>query len=234
MNIPRSSIRADLSPETLGVLCYVLSHDDDWEIHLTQICDHFDIGRDKCARIARELTEKGFLVKEQRREKGVISGVEWAFYDTPISPQTEKPSTANPSTVNPSTDNPSPVNPPLSKKETKSETLGVKEKKEKNNKKEKDFDWNALLADPPPGVPRAIWVRVWDHRRTQHREGWTPTRRMINGTRNQLVALEDFDLASVVSLWISKGWQGIPDPGYRQISQFKSTESSLLSEDVIP
>lgn len=93
-----------LSWEARGVLAYLLSKPDDWQlmvIDLQQNC-----GRDKVKKIITELAEFGYLkIEAHRDENGKFTNNEYKVIETPF--------TENPSTVNPSMDNPSTVNPLL-------------------------------------------------------------------------------------------------------------------------
>ncbi len=57
----------NLSCEALGVITYLLSKPDDWIVQNNEIKQRFDIGRDKLARIFRELTNAGYMQREQTR-----------------------------------------------------------------------------------------------------------------------------------------------------------------------
>ena len=51
-----SDLRSDqISPESLGVLVYLLSHRDDWQITNNQLCTVFGVGNGKMTRITKEL-----------------------------------------------------------------------------------------------------------------------------------------------------------------------------------
>ncbi len=56
-----------LSCESLGVITYLLSKPDNWIVQNHEIRQRFDIGRDKTARIFKELTSAGYMRREQIR-----------------------------------------------------------------------------------------------------------------------------------------------------------------------
>ena len=56
-----------LTWESRGVLWYILSKPDDWEVLEKDLMQH--CGRDKVKKILKELEEKGYLVREQTRTK---------------------------------------------------------------------------------------------------------------------------------------------------------------------
>lgn len=73
----------DLSWEALGMLTYLLSKPDGWQVKPSHLRAFRSAGRDKVRRIMGELEEAGYLVREKHRnEKGRW---EWIskLYDTP-------------------------------------------------------------------------------------------------------------------------------------------------------
>lgn len=94
-----------LSWEARGVMWYLLSKPDTWELQpkdLEQQC-----GRDKVKKILKELETFGYIKKSEqgRGERHKFASVTYEVYERPL---TENPSTVEPSTVAPLT-----VNPPL-------------------------------------------------------------------------------------------------------------------------
>lgn len=94
-----------LSFRATGLLCYLLSLPDDWEIHQAQIATQKTEGRDAVITAFKELRALGYLDMELLREKGMIVATIWNVYESPIfdkpNRDTEKPETAQPLTANP-------------------------------------------------------------------------------------------------------------------------------------
>lgn len=95
-----------LSFEARGVLWYLLSKPDDWELQPKDL-EQKGCGRDKVYRILKELIEAGHLVREEiRNSKGKITGYVYQVYEisilteNPQNPLPEKPYTAQPYTGN--------------------------------------------------------------------------------------------------------------------------------------
>ena len=89
----------NLSWKAKGLMTYLLSLPDTWEIHLSELQKHATDGRDSLQKAIKELVEKGYLIKEQtRNEKGVFQANKYIVIE---NPSTEKPSTDIPSTENP-------------------------------------------------------------------------------------------------------------------------------------
>lgn len=89
-----------LSFAALGMLTYILSKPDDWQITLTDLARANKSGRDAARAILDELIEAGYISKSksQRRVSGRFSNYQYTVW--------EKPSTVTPSTGQPSTENP--------------------------------------------------------------------------------------------------------------------------------
>ena len=78
----------NLSWKAKGVMTYLLSLPDDWELHISELQNHATDGRESLQKVLRELVEKGYLIKEQtRNEKGVFQSNKFIIV--------EKPSTEN-------------------------------------------------------------------------------------------------------------------------------------------
>ena len=58
----------DLSPDALGVLCYLRSKPVDWQVMQTQLASRFKCGRERIARILKELISFGYMEKTQDRD----------------------------------------------------------------------------------------------------------------------------------------------------------------------
>jgi hypothetical protein len=93
---------SSLSPDALGVLCYILHLPDDWVIHKTHLQKVFNVGRERMDRIFKDIEASGFLISmDMVRVEGKFVGKNYFFYDTPqTQPLSEKPFTAKPTTVN--------------------------------------------------------------------------------------------------------------------------------------
>jgi hypothetical protein len=67
-----------------GMLHYLLSLPDDWEVSREYCAKFWDIGRDKCARIFRKLRQCGWAqVERVHAEDGTFLGVRWIITDEP-------------------------------------------------------------------------------------------------------------------------------------------------------
>ncbi len=72
-----------LSYEALGLLTYLLSRPEDWEVHIDQLRARTKIGRDKLYRIVGELQDAGYMKHERERSRGVVTGGRWIVREAP-------------------------------------------------------------------------------------------------------------------------------------------------------
>jgi len=86
-----------LTWEARGVLAYLLSKPDDWQVMIKDLQQN--CGRDKARTILKELQDHKYLSVEQVHDaKGKFSRNQYRVFETPF---TENPSTVYPSTGNP-------------------------------------------------------------------------------------------------------------------------------------
>lgn len=78
--------RKDMSMRAKGLLVYLLSLPEDWELHKTEVQKHFTDGRDAVFRAFEELEQLGYIQgKKFRDEKGRIQ-YQYTVYEEPIKP----------------------------------------------------------------------------------------------------------------------------------------------------
>lgn len=94
-----------LSWKAKGIIAYIMSLPDDWEIHTKELVKHAADGRDSLMSGIRELKKYGYVIynKYQDEETGKFIH-EYDVYD---KPQTENPEVENPAMDNPTLENPS-------------------------------------------------------------------------------------------------------------------------------
>ena len=114
--VPNSTLNDSLSWEAKGMLAYLCSKPDNWEVSITQLTNHSrkspsPSGRDKTYRILNELQEAGYVRKLENRASGKFTGVEYIVSPTKIedlpanTPLTDLPYTDLPDTANPTQQN---------------------------------------------------------------------------------------------------------------------------------
>jgi hypothetical protein len=101
--VPNKAINDKLSWAARGMLLYLCSKPDDWEVNITDLVNQTTgaakrSGRDAVRKIMDELVECGYMRKTQTRISGKFQNVD---HEVSFLPFTENPYTANPSTVNP-------------------------------------------------------------------------------------------------------------------------------------
>ena len=145
-----------LSADQLGLLAYLLSKPNDWQVRVKQLMNRFDIGRDKTRRILSTLEQYGYIQRDVVREEGKFSETRYIVKD---SPEPEKPSP----------EKPAPVNQTLTKDRSKQNTDITKSNKRAAKQKLSDWepnstdkeyaeslglDWQEVLTD----------IRLWDEK----------------------------------------------------------------------
>ena len=94
--VPSSIFRhKKISASATGLYCWLFSHSENQEITFTFILNHFKEGRDALQSKIKELTQIGFLVREQIKIEGKFKGYNYILNDVPLTekPLTEKPLT---------------------------------------------------------------------------------------------------------------------------------------------
>lgn len=115
----------NLSYRAKGVLTYLLSRPDGWEVNIGDLVNHGIEGRDALRATLSELREAGHLLYQQEREAGRFSTGKILVYEVPLDePQTDfqeadEPQPDLPYTVEPHAENPTQVLNKLSNKELK-------------------------------------------------------------------------------------------------------------------
>jgi len=145
-----------LSADQLGLLAYLLSKPNDWQVRVKQLMNRFDIGRDKTRRILSTLEQYGYIQRDVVRYEGKFSETRYIVKD---SPEPEKPAP----------EKPEPVNQTLTKDRdiqktdiTKSNKRAAKKKlvEWEPNSTDKEYaeslglDWQEILTD----------IRLWDEK----------------------------------------------------------------------
>ena len=89
---------SELSFKAKGIMTYLLSRPDDWEIYTTEIEKHAQDKKDSVASGIKELVEKGYIERKQKRSGGKFGGYDYSVYEKPkgrIVTAEEKPQRFN-------------------------------------------------------------------------------------------------------------------------------------------
>lgn len=116
--ISNSVFSSGLSYRAMGILTYLLSKPDNWEVSVAHLVNHVKesdnpTGRDAVYSTLKELVSKGFVVRSNKRDQsGKMTGIEYVVFDEPQAdesntdaphtdlPHTDLPSTAEPTQIN--------------------------------------------------------------------------------------------------------------------------------------
>lgn len=111
---------ARLSFAARGLLAYLLSMPDNWEIRASDLVKRSPAGRDAIYSTMRELVRLGYMQrKEIRASDGRISGTETIVYERPRDIEVETVSADLPDAARPYTENPDTAEPDTVKQGTK-------------------------------------------------------------------------------------------------------------------
>lgn len=122
-----------LSWKAKGLLAYLLSKPDNWQVYESDLIKRATDGRDSVRTGLRELEKFGYLSRRQiRGENGSFRNMEYIIYERPITEELavdeksvhdKTPQTENPSTENPQTENPLLINNDLNKNDFNNDCL---------------------------------------------------------------------------------------------------------------
>lgn len=89
---------SELSFKAKGIMTYLLSRPDDWEIYTSEIEKHAQDKKDSVASGIKELIAKGYIERKEKRSSGKFGGYDYSVYEQPknrIITVEEKPQRLN-------------------------------------------------------------------------------------------------------------------------------------------
>lgn len=97
--------RKDLSARAKGILAYILTLPDNWQLYKNELYNNFTEGKYALDSAFSELEEKGYIHKEKSRNKeGLFTGWDYTVYESPPTTQFtevgENRQSENPKSVN--------------------------------------------------------------------------------------------------------------------------------------
>lgn len=190
--------RNDLSWKAKGILAYVLSLPDDWNINLNELMKHATDGKDAFRSGWKELTEKGYIERYPIKDKKTKRIIKWetkVFESVDLKasePHTEKPDVENPDMEKPDVENPKLQSTNITKDLSLQSIEGT-------NKKHSPAD-----AEPP--IPFKEIVDYLNGKADRHfRHSTDKTKRLIKARCNEGFEVEDFK--KVIDIKVSQ-WKG--------------------------
>jgi len=201
--------RADgLKPDSLGILCYLLSHAAEWTVSNRQLAKVFGISTGKVTNITNQLSAAGYIERVNGRDAEGKTTWDWLVYDTLDRKNQDR---KNQDLTNQDREN-------QDHKNCDQRTTIAK----KNNSKEK-LNWKEQLSGSlPSGVPKQSWLLWWEHKQKNNR---APSQVAITRQTKdfEIMVKAGFDISELVSYAIARGtWQRIGDPDWGAIQQFKN------------
>ena len=193
-----------IKPESLGVLVYLLSHRDDWQVTNRQIASHFNISSSRVTTITNDLVDAGYLTRIRPVQADGSVGWDWLVSDS--------------------------RDPEI--RDLKMLDLEMLDQAmcEQSNTISKEIpllrntDWKEVLcSDPPKQVSVQAWTEWWEYK-IKERNNRRPSTRMVNTHRadfDTLVAAGHRDFSSLVRNAINRGWQSIGKPDWKVVEAYK-------------
>lgn len=104
--------RNDLSLKAKGLIAYLLSLPDNWNLFKTELTSHFTDGKDSISSAWKELEDNDYIHTTEIREKGMFKGYLYSVYGVPTErkpieekPQSDKSKSDNPPLINTNSNN---------------------------------------------------------------------------------------------------------------------------------
>ena len=91
-----------LSLKAKGLLCHLLALPKDWSLYVEEVEKWHKDGKHSVYTAFRELCNRGYIERTQKRESGKFKGFDYIVYEIPYNekPNTEKPNTENQQLLN--------------------------------------------------------------------------------------------------------------------------------------
>ena len=212
--LPNDLLRdKDLTPEAIGLLCYLLSHVDNWRVTQSQLSKHFSCTPARIRNIAACLEQTGYIRRVRYVEEGKTV-FDWEVYDRKQLPVCKKADVENRQVDIPHVEN-----------EEQRITIEKEETSNKNNHWKED-----LLNSCPEGIPKQAWQLWWDHKAGNRKPSKNTVTRQTHDFKE--MAKHGYDLRELIPFSISRGWQRIGSPDWDSLDRFKniSRNDDLLAE----
>lgn len=200
-----------LKPESLGVLVYLLSHTDDWQVQGSQIARHFSISPNRVTKITQDLERAGYITRiPPTRIKGKL------IWDWLVSAEPQDRNSED-----------------LENKDLNFEDLKNEDVRSTIPKEEllvrRTIVEEELFSSPPEHVSKDAWTRWWQHKIKQNRNR-KPTQKQINlhtANFNALVAAGHRDFDALVSNAINREWKSIGNPEWGAVKAYKKQSDQI-------
>ena len=202
-----------LKPEAIGVLVYLLSHTDRFQVTVNAIAGHWRISRERARRIMRDLEAAGYARRATlRSDSGQIECWDFEVTDTPDAAKTRSGETQK-----------------KQKPEVDFRTQIKTNKKRKTNSKESNA---TLIADAITRCPNGVDAQAfqtWLENKAYR--GSITDAKLANcvATFEALRKSQCSDYRRAVNIAIEKGWHSI-EPHYTGIKQLCAVQEKPQSD----
>jgi len=205
--LPNKLLREEvIKPESLGVLCYLLSHRDDWTVTNKQISTHFKISTSRVTSITNDLRRAGYIQRIRPVLPDKTLGWDWLVSDVRDAEI-----------------------PDLENQDPKIQDLEIQElsstvHKELLKKKRNTVHEEASFPPPPLHVTESAWKLFWQYK-TKINSNRKPSEKMIKlatADFETLAAAGHRDFSALVQNCINRGWKSIGKPDWAVVAAYKS------------
>ena len=222
-----------LSFEARGLLIFLLGKPDSWEVSIQHLVNESPAGKDKVARMLKELRNVGYVTCEKyRNDNGRLAGYVYTVFESsghsetpepekpetenpvtvktspePEKPETEKPEAGKPETANPllvSTDNKQVLNQASNKPTPTARSTRTRKTQISYLREDHDFtDWTNA------GIPNDV-IDAWLLNRQNKNLPVTPlaTGSTLKSLQVSAAQHPQFTLVQILTIAINAGWGG--------------------------
>ena len=210
--LPNQLLREEtIKPESLGVLCYLLSHRDDWTVTNKQISTHFKISTSRVTAITNDLRHAGYIQRIRPVLPDKTLGWDWLVSD-------ERDAEI------PDLEIQDPKNQDPKNQDLEIQDLSSTVHKELLKKKRNTVHEEASFPSPPQHVTESAWELFWQYK-TKINNNRKPSEKMINlatADFETLAAAGHRDFSALVNNAINRGWKSIGKPDWAVVAAYKS------------
>lgn len=185
-----------LSLRAKGLMCYLLSKPDDWEVNVKHLATTCKEGRDAIYKVIDELLEEGYMTREQLKDKGRFLGYDYTVLERAVKPEPdktlpEKPDTVDSTLLNTEVLNTEVVNTPGAKSSSEKKEVTMTQRKINFLKLVIDY-----ATDNPSKHPKLMYVEFAKY--------WVESSMHKKKVILRFEAQDFFDIGRRLSTWLQK------------------------------
>lgn len=195
-----------LSAEALGVLCYLRSRPDNWNVIPDQLADRFSCGRNRMYRILKELIDGSYITRTQKQDQSTKT---WQASEYIVYDEQSKPTTASdPHTQNRDTE-PRPQKPYTEKPHTQNRDTLISTDSKQAPTAEQKIIWPSDSAEQfweayPRKIGKQSALKVLSRLKKNPPIGWSSFLEAV-GKFRAWAATKDIQYVKHPATWLNAG-----------------------------